>query len=206
MRDVLMVCWFLAALSVSGCSDKAAWDPNGEALRPAGDAATAVDEPGSSLGAPSAVGDEPGSAVLPPGPRLILRPVQLAWSAEWPQPSCSSFSVVEADVFLFRDGALVLATTVRCQDGEVDVGPVDPGQYQLAFFARAYVGSGGPPGRVELYFTTGTCLDTGVYPVEPWDTPCTPPQVDVAADVATVMSLSPYCNEVLSGCRDCCGR
>jgi hypothetical protein len=128
---------------------------------------------------------------------LVLRPVSL--SGLYGSRNCEQVRVSEIRVLLFQGGSLVLDETSPCLADTVVVGPVAPGDYELAAIAVQEL----------LFYATGWERLQALYPdlllpecLYP-DILCDPLSVTLLPCTNSFISLDLWCFPLY--CDDCCG-
>jgi hypothetical protein len=139
-----------------------------------------------------------------PESRLVLGPVRLE-ALMPPEPpstgSCSGTGTDSVYVRIYSAGVLVREATLPCLVDLVDVGPLVPGDYEIAAVDR--------PGDAVAYLR-GLRLLGDLFPGSEYACPagtldhsCEPLRVTVGACGLTSVALELRCFEY--GCADCCG-
>jgi hypothetical protein len=130
---------------------------------------------------------------------LVLQPVSFM-TEMWPHGprDCAGADVSEVRVLLFQGSSIILDATSPCLGDTVVVGLVTPGNYELAAIAEG-----------DVTFIFGSSKLQILYPYVPDCSPiyvaCRPLALTVTPCMSITISLTLYCNEVFSGCVDCCG-
>jgi hypothetical protein len=126
---------------------------------------------------------------------LVLRPVS-CFMLHGPC-DCAGWGVLDVRVILFQGGNIVLDVTSPNLDNTVEVGPVAPGNYELAAINDQFV-----------YFATGWEMLRALYPDLTECSypvpPCAPLSITLLPCTTSFVPLDLHCVES-SHCDDCCG-